>query len=95
MAEAVHACEGILCNSASSSFAKASAIVDLPTPDGPDVDVANVKVECEVGHVKRTRPSASGKTDRGPLSMQTDWLGSHGTPATGTDRIGQWHSMSR
>src|SRR5260370_41644463 len=35
IADAVHFCEGILCSSAFSSLATASAIVLLPTPDGP------------------------------------------------------------
>src|SRR6266704_5327908 len=32
---ALHFCEGILCSSPCSSLARASAIVDFPTPDGP------------------------------------------------------------
>src|SRR5271154_4003388 len=35
IAPALHFCEGILCNSAPISSARASAIVDLPSPEGP------------------------------------------------------------
>src|SRR5258708_7351405 len=64
---ALHFCEGILCNSACSSVASASAIVLFPTPDGPTKSQAP-----DAGRFRNAESTFLGRSS--PMKCMGFWL---------------------